>query len=146
MTLKKAKIAENDWDGHKQVLLSFYNVKGTAKLNFFSLHKMKQSPTEKVWDFWTKVQLHMDCIKDSVDIQEQIETLEWQDFPQGDRDNIVKECRRAAGAMQDFYEKMIFIAGLQADARVKVIEATPKFATDALKVTITAETLILDKK
>ena len=80
-TLKKAKIAENDWARHKEVFLSFYDVKGTAKLNIFSLHKMKQSPTEKVRDFWTKVQLHMDRIKDLVDVQEQIKTLEKQDFP-----------------------------------------------------------------
>ena len=48
--------------------------------------------------------------------------------------------------MQDFYEKMIFIAGLNADIRVKVMEATPKFAYDALKVAIATEMLILDKK
>ena len=45
---QESKIGENDWAGHKEVFLSFYNVKGTAKLNFFSLHKMKQNPTEKV--------------------------------------------------------------------------------------------------
>ena len=107
---------------------------------------MKQSPTEKVRDFWTKVQLHMDHIKDSVDVQEQIETLEKQDFPAGNVDDIKKECRRATGAMQDFYKKMIFIAGLQAEIRVKVMEAMPKFAYDALKVAIPTEALILDKK
>ena len=48
--------------------------------------------------------------------------------------------------MQDFYEKMIFIAGLNADIRVKVMEVTPKFAYDALRVAIATETLILDKK
>ena len=101
MTLKKAKIAENDWAGHKEVFLSFYDVKGTAKLNFFSLHEMKQGPTEKVRDFWTKVQLHMDRIKDSVDVQEQIETLEKQDFPVANMADIQKECCHAAGAMQD---------------------------------------------
>ena len=54
----------------------------------------------------------MDRIKDLVNIQEQIQTLEqWQ----GDRDDIIKECSCAAGAMQDFYEKMIFIAGLHVD-------------------------------
>ena len=81
MTLKKAKIAKNNWAGHKEVFLSFFDVKGTAKLNFFSLHEMKQGPTEKVRDFWTKVQLHMDRIKDLVDVQEQIKTWEKQDFP-----------------------------------------------------------------
>ena len=101
MTLKKAKIAENDWAGHKEVFLSFYDVKGTAKLNFFSLHEMKQGPTEKVRDFWTKVQLHMDRIKDSVDVQEQIETLEKQDFPVANMADIQKECCHAAEAMQD---------------------------------------------
>ena len=110
MTLKKDKIAENNWAGHKEVFLSFYDVKGTAKLNFFSLHEMKQSPTEKVREFWTKVQLHMDRIKDSVNIQEQIETLEKQDFPAANVADIQKECRQSAGVMQDFYEKMIFIA------------------------------------
>ena len=41
---------------------------------------------------------------------------------------------------------MIFIGGLTVEVRVKVMEATLKFAYDALKVTITTETLILDKK
>ena len=93
MTLKKAKVAEDNWAGHKEVFLSFFDVKGTAKLNFFSLHEMKQGPTEKVRDFWTKVQLHMDRIKDSVDVQEQIETLEKQDFQAALVDDVVKECR-----------------------------------------------------
>ena len=140
MTLKKAKVADDDWPEHKEVFLSFFDVKGTAKLNFFSLHEMKQGPTEKVRDFWTKVQLHMDRIKDSVDVQEQIETLEKQDFQAALVDDVEKECRRAAVMMQDFYEKMIFIAGLNADIRVKVMEATPKFAYDALKVAIATET------
>ena len=115
MTLKKAKIAENDWAGHKEVFLSFYNVRGTAKLNFFSLHEMKQGPTEKVRDFWTKVQLHMDRIKDLVDVQEQIETLEKQDFPAANMADIQKECRCATAAMQEFYEKMIFFAGFNTE-------------------------------
>ena len=76
MTLKKAKVAEDNWAGHKEVFLSFFDVKGTAKLNFFSLHEMKQGPSEKVRDFWMKVQFHMDRIKDSVDVHEQVETLE----------------------------------------------------------------------
>ena len=42
MTLKKAKVADDNWAGHKEVFLSFFDVKGTAKLNFFSLHEMKQ--------------------------------------------------------------------------------------------------------
>ena len=46
MTLKKAKVAEDNWAGHKEVFLSFFGVKGTAKLNFFSLHKMKQGPSD----------------------------------------------------------------------------------------------------
>ena len=54
---------------------------------------------EKVRDFWTKVQLHMDRIKDSVDVQEQIETLEKQDFPAANVVDIQKKCRRAAAAM-----------------------------------------------
>ena len=107
---------------------------------------MKQGPTEKVRDFWTKVQLHMDRIKDSVNVQEQIEMLEKQDFQAALVDDIVKECRRAAVVMQDFYEKMIFIAGLNLDIRVKVMEATPKFTYDALKIAIATEMLILDKK
>ena len=130
MTFKKAKIAENYWAGHKTVFLKFYDIKGTAKLNFFSLHEMKQGPTEQVRDFWNKVKCH----KDLIDVQEQIETLEEQDFPAANVADIQKECRRTAGAMQDFYKKMIFIAGLNADVRVKVMEAMPKFAYDALMI------------
>ena len=47
MTLKKAKVAEDDWAGHKKVFLKFYDVKGTAKLKFFSLHEMKQTPQKR---------------------------------------------------------------------------------------------------
>ena len=75
MTLKKAKVAENDWKAHKEVFLSFFDIKGIAKLNFFSLHEMKQGPSEKVQGFWTMVQLHMEQIKDTIDV-ELIETLE----------------------------------------------------------------------
>ena len=115
MTLKKAKIAENDWAGHKTVFLNFYDVKGTAKCKFFSLHEMKQGPMEKVRDFWTKFQLHMDRIKDLVDVQEQIEMLEKQDFQAAIVADVQNECRSSAGVLQDFYEKMIFIARLNAD-------------------------------
>ena len=79
-------------------------------------------------------------------VQEQIETLEKKDFPAANVADIQKECQRAAVAMQDFYEKMIFIARLQVDIRVKVMEAMPKFAYDALKIAMATETLILDKK
>ena len=41
-----------------------------------------------------------------------IETLRQVDFPQADRADIFDECRRARGEVQDFYEKMLFIAGL----------------------------------
>ena len=146
MTLKKPKIVENDWAGHKEVFLSFFAVKGTAKLNFFSLHEMKQGPMEKVRDFWTKVQQYMDRIKDLVNVQEQIKMLEKQDFQATIVADVQKECRCSTGVMQDFYKKMIFIAGLNTDVQVKVMEATPKFAYDALKVAIATEMLILDKK
>ena len=146
ITLKKAKIAENNWAGHKTVFLKFYDVKGTDKLNFFSLHEMKQGPTEKVRDFWTKVQLHMDRIKDSVDVHEQVNALDKQDFAADLQGDIQKECRSAAAVMQDFYEKQIFIAGLNTDVRVKVMEATPRLPYNALTIAIDTETLILDKK
>ena len=146
MTLKKAKVAEDNWAGHKEVFLSFFDVKGTAKLNFFSLHEMKQGPMEKVRDFWTKVQQYMDRIKDLVNIKEQIKMLEKQDFQAAIVADVQKECRCSTGVMQDFYKKMIFIAGLNTDVQVKVMEATPKFAYDALKVAIATEMLILDKK
>ena len=47
MTLKKAKVTDEDWVGHKAVFLDFFDVKGTAKLNFFSLHEMKQGPRRR---------------------------------------------------------------------------------------------------
>ena len=137
MTLKKAKVAEDNWAGHKEVFLSFCDVKGTAKLNFFSLHKMKQGP---------RIMDHMDRIKDSVDVHEQVNALEKVDFAGNIVLDIQKECRRTACVMQDFYEKMIFFARLNRDVQVKVMEATPKLAYDALKVPIATETLILDKK
>ena len=76
---------------------------------------MKQGPMEKVRDFWTKFQLHMDRIKDLVDVQEQIEMLEKQDFQAAIVADVQNECRSSAGVLQDFYEKMIFIARLNAD-------------------------------
>ena len=45
-TLKKVEVANNDWDKHKKLFLKYFDVKGTAKLNFFALHKIKQGPTE----------------------------------------------------------------------------------------------------
>ena len=121
-------------------------MKGTAKLNFFSLHKMKQGPTEKVRDFWTKVQLHMDSIKDLVDVHEQVDTLDKADFAADIVGDVRKERQSAAAVMQDFYEKQIFNAGLNADVQVKVMEATPKLTYDALMIAIDMEMLILDKK
>ena len=115
MTLEKAKIAENDWAGHKKVFLKFYDIKVTARLNFFSLHEMKQGPTEKVGDFWTKVQLHMDRIKDLVNVHEQVDALDKADFAADIVGDVRKERQSAAAIMQDFYEKQIFIAGLNAD-------------------------------
>ena len=85
--------------------VAIYNVKGTAKLNFFSLHKMKQGPTEKVRDFWTKVQLHMDSIKDLVNVHEQVDTLDKADFAADIVGDVRKERQSAAAVMQDFYEK-----------------------------------------
>ena len=56
-TLKKVDIANEDWDEHKKLFLKYFDVKGMAKLNFFALHDMKQGPTGKVCNFWTKIQL-----------------------------------------------------------------------------------------
>ena len=107
---------------------------------------MKQGPAEKVRDFWTKVQLHMDRVKDSVDVQEQVDTLDKVDFDAAIQGDVRKECNSASQVTHDFYEKQIFIAGLSADVRMKVMEATPRTAYDALQVAIETETLILDKK
>ena len=41
--------------GHKKLFLDFYDIKGAAKFNFFVLHELKQTPTEKVRDFFTRV-------------------------------------------------------------------------------------------
>ena len=102
MTLKKAKITEEDWARHKRVFLKFYDIKGTAKLNFFSLHEMKQSATEKVRDFWNKVQLHMDRIKDLVDVQEMVDALDKADFDAAIQGDVRKERNSAAAVIQDF--------------------------------------------
>ena len=44
--------AEDNWDWYKAFLLQFFEVKGTAHLNFFTLHEMKQNPSEEDWDFF----------------------------------------------------------------------------------------------
>ena len=54
-TLKKVEVANDNWDKHKKLFLKYFDMKGTAKLNFFALHDMKQGPTEKVRKFWTKI-------------------------------------------------------------------------------------------
>ena len=71
---------------------------------------MKQSPTEKVRDFWTKVQLHMDRVEDSVDVQDQVDALDKVDFDAGIQGDMRKERNSTAAVIQDFYEKQIFIA------------------------------------
>ena len=53
--LKKAKTPNDDWTAHKKLFLDFYDIKGAAKFNFFVLHELKQTPSEKVRDFFTRV-------------------------------------------------------------------------------------------
>ena len=98
-TLKNYKTANNDWNEHKKLFLQFYNIKGTATL----LHDMKQGPTEKVPDFWTKIQVNCDRIHDTID-PVNIEMLKHQDFLAADWADIVKECRWARSIVQDFFK------------------------------------------
>ena len=82
-TLKKCRTVNDDWNEHKRLFLKYYNIKGTAKLNFFALHKMKQAPAEKVWDFWTKIQIHCERINDTIDpadIKYKINSLHSRQF------------------------------------------------------------------
>ena len=72
--------------------------------------------------------------------------VEQQYFPAADRDDVVKECRQARAAVQNFYEKKLFIAGLYGEVRLKVLEAAPVLAVDALLATTGAEMLIADQK
>ena len=72
--------------------------------------------------------------------------MDKADFTANIVGDIQKERQSASAVMQDFYKKQIFIAGLNADVRVKVMEVTPKLAYDALMVAIDTEMLILDKK
>ena len=88
----------------------------------------------------------MDRIKDSVDVQEQVDALDKADFNAAIQLDIGKERQSAAAVLQDFYEKQIFIAGLNVDVQVKVMEATPRTAYDVLQIAMDTEMLILDKK
>ena len=116
-----------------------------AKLNFFALHDMKQGPMEKVNNFWTKIQVQTEQIKDTMD-PARVEMLQWQDFLAADRDDIITERKLGGREVQDFYEKMLFIARLYGEVLLKVMEAAPVLAVDALNAAMAAETLITNQK
>ena len=73
--LKKAKTPNDDWTAHKKLFLDFYDIKGAAKFNFFVLHELKQTPTEKVRDFFTRVEIQCEYIIGSVNPAD-METLQ----------------------------------------------------------------------
>ena len=144
-TLEKIGVADDDWAEHKKLFLKYFDMKGTAKLNFFSLHELKQGPTEKVREFWTKIQYQTICIKESMD-PARLETLHHTDWDQANQAKALKERTTAATEVIDFFEKMLFVAGLYGEVRLKVMEAAPIMAVDALNAAIEAETLIADQK
>ena len=69
-------------------------------------------------------------IKDTID-PAHIKTLEQQAFPAADWDDVIKECRQAKAAVQDFYIKMLFFARLYREVWLKVMEAAPVLTMDS---------------
>ena len=144
-TLEKLEIRDEDWEGHCSTFLKYFDVKGTAKLNFFELHELKQGPSEKVREFWTKIQNQTKCIKETMDLAH-LETLQKVDWPQAQQEAARKERMTAAAEVIDFFEKMLFITRLYREVRLKVMEAAPVLAVNALNAAMEAETLIADQK
>ena len=144
-TLEKLKVGDEDWDEHKKLFLKYYNMKWTAKLNFIALHKLKQGPSEKVREFWTKIQVQTKRIKETMD-PACLEMLHKQDWAQAAQADTPKERTTATAEVIDIIKKMLFVAGLYGEVRLKVMEAAPIMAVDALNAAIEAETLIADQK
>ena len=144
-TLEKLEVGEEDWDEHKKLFLKYFDVKGTAKLNFFALHELKQGPSEKVREFWTKIQVQTKRIKETID-PARLDNPHYNDWDQAVMARIRKERTSAATEIIDFFEKMLFIAGLYGEVRLKVMETAPVLAVDALNAAMEAETLIADQK
>ena len=144
-TLEKLEVGEEDWNEHKKLFLKYFDIKGTAKLNFFALHELKQGPSEKVREFWTKIQTQTKRIKETID-PARLENTHYNDWAQDSVVRVQKERATAATEIIDFFEKMLFIAGLYGEVRLKVMEAAPVLAVDALNAAMEAETLIADQK
>ena len=144
-TLEKLKVGDEDWDEHKKLFLKYYNMKWTAKLNFIALHKLKQGPSEKVREFWTKIQVQTKRIKETMD-PACLEMLHKQDWAQAAQADTPKERTTATAEVIDIIKKMLFVAGLYGEVRLKVMEAAPILAIDALNTAIEAEMLIADQK
>ena len=73
-----------------------------------------------------------------------LEMLHKADWDQANQADASKECTTAATEVIDFFEKMLFVAGLYGEVRLKVMEATPVLAVNVLNAAIEAETLIAD--
>ena len=117
----------------------------TAKLNFFALHELKQGPSEKVREFWMKIQTQTKRIKETID-PARLDNCHYNDWAADMVVTAQKERTTAATEIIDFFEKMLFIAGLYGEVRLKVMEAAPVLAVDALNAAMEAETLIADQK
>ena len=110
-TLEKLEVGEEDWDEHKKLFLKYFDVKGTAKLNFFALHELKQGPSEKVREFWTKIQVQTKRIKETMD-PACLEMLHKQDWAQAAQADAPKERTTATAEVIDIIKKMLFVTGL----------------------------------
>ena len=118
---------------------------GTAKLNFFALHELKQGPSEKVREFWTKIQTQTKRIKETIDLA-RLENCHYNDWAADMVVRAQKEHTTAAMEIIDFFKKMLFIAGLYGKVRLKIMESAPVLAVDPLNAAMEAETLIADQK
>ena len=118
---------------------------GTAKLNFFALHELKQGPSEKVREFWTKIQTQTKRIKETID-PACLDNLHYNDWAANMQVRARKEHTTAATEIIDFFKKMLFITGLYGEVRLKIMESAPVLAVDPLNAAMEAETLIADQK
>ena len=143
--LEKLEVNEEDWDKHKKLFLKYFDMKGTAKLNSFALHELKQGPSKKVREFWMKIQTQTKRIKETID-PARLDNCHYNDWAADMVVRAQKEHTTPATEIIDFFEKMLFIAGLYGKVRLKVMEAAPVLAVDALNAAMEAETLIADQK
>ena len=107
----------------------------------FALHELEQNPTEKVRNFFERVQTQCVRINKGVNKATLVRLIN-----QALEAKVVKERRSTTVIIYSFYQRMIFVSRLHAKVWTKVVEVNKKMVNDTLEVSVEAKTMIGDLK